>query len=111
VTKPKDQGGCGACWAFTAASTLESLAFIKGFDTSLQTYSIQQLVDCDTNNFQCEGGWMFEAYQYTQQHGIALEADYPRVYEAQTGACHKQTKVHFYNHGQEERDGLTNEEL
>ena len=35
VTKPKDQANCGACWAFTAASTLESLAFISGFDDRL----------------------------------------------------------------------------
>ena len=30
VTHPYDQGACGACWAFTAASTLESLAIITG---------------------------------------------------------------------------------
>jgi len=30
VTRPYDQGACGACWAFTAASTLESLAMITG---------------------------------------------------------------------------------
>lgn len=40
VNKPRDQASCGACWAFTAASTLESLAFINGFDKYLQRYSI-----------------------------------------------------------------------
>lgn len=32
VTKPTNQGSCGACWAFTAAATLESLAAITGHD-------------------------------------------------------------------------------
>ena len=30
ITRPYDQGSCGACWAFTAASTLEALALMKG---------------------------------------------------------------------------------
>lgn len=42
VTRPYDQGACGACWAFTAASTLESLAMITGTEpsSSLQEYSV-----------------------------------------------------------------------
>lgn len=42
VTRPYDQGGCGACWAFTAASTLESLAMITATEKagSLQEYSV-----------------------------------------------------------------------
>lgn len=35
VTKPYSQLSCGSCWAFTAVSTLESLAFIKGHDATL----------------------------------------------------------------------------
>lgn len=41
VTKPiQDQNGCGSCWAFTAASTLASLAAIKGIDHVVEDYSI-----------------------------------------------------------------------
>ena len=35
VTRPYDQGSCGSCWAFSAASTLESLAKLKEHDTDL----------------------------------------------------------------------------
>jgi len=42
VTKPYAQGSCGACWAFAATSTLESLAMISGTEPSgkLQQYSV-----------------------------------------------------------------------
>ena len=42
VSKPKEQGKCGACWAFAAASTLASLAAISGVETSshLEDYSV-----------------------------------------------------------------------
>ena len=78
VTSPYDQHGCGACWAFSAASTLESLALITKTEPlgTLQEYSVQQLMDCDTQNFVCEGGWMYEAYEYVAEHGINLSKDY-----------------------------------
>ena len=40
VTRPYGQGSCGACWAFTAAATLEALAKQKGVDKNLLEYSV-----------------------------------------------------------------------
>lgn len=40
VTKPYDQGGCGACWAFSTASVVESFAKIMGKNDGLDEYSV-----------------------------------------------------------------------
>ena len=113
VTHPYDQGHCGSCWAFSAASTLESLAFIRGVDKKLQEYSVQQLMDCDTENFVCDGGWMYEAYEYVKANGINLKKDY-RSYRPSAASCDLEAvrkKSHFKNTGMEEADGMTNDEM
>lgn len=76
MTKPSSQGACGSCWAFTAVATLESLAAITGHDSQVQEYSVQQLVDCDRYNYGCDGGWMYDTYEYTSKNGVVLKSDY-----------------------------------
>jgi len=115
VTRPYDQGGCGSCWAFSAAATLESLALISGNEPTgkLQEYSVQQLMDCDTQNFVCDGGWMYEAYEYVKVHGINLKSKY-NAYNASASSCDRPSVAldwHFKNTGMEEDDGMTNEEM
>jgi len=51
----KDQGQCGSCWSFSAAAALEGSHKIKS--GSLLSFSEQQLVDCSTANYGCNGGW------------------------------------------------------
>jgi len=80
----RDQGQCGSCWAFSAVGNLEGLYAIK--HQQLLDLSEQQLVDCDKDQDQgCNGGWMDNAFQYLQSHGIEREADYP--YTARDGKC------------------------
>ena len=86
MTTPQDQGGCGSCWAFTTAATLESGYAIKT-NTNPDRMSVQYLVDCDPVNFGCGGGWMLDAYEYTRVHGIVKEGDYPIHYNGRKENC------------------------
>jgi len=84
VTPVKDQGQCGSCWDFSATETIESVCFLAGY--GLQTLSEQQILDCDTTDGGCNGGWPYNAYAYIiSAGGIETESDYP--YTAQDGSC------------------------
>ena len=62
VTPMKDQGSCGSCWAYACNAVLESAWYIKnGISLDL---SEQQLVDCSTSNWGCNGGWMDNGRNY-----------------------------------------------
>jgi len=84
VTPVKDQGQCGSCWDFSATETIESVCALAGYP--LDTLSEQQILDCDTVDGGCDGGWPYDAYQYViSAGGLETEADYP--YSAQDGQC------------------------
>lgn len=44
VTRVKDQGHCGSCWAFAATGALEAMNFIA--HGALVSLSEQNLIDC-----------------------------------------------------------------
>lgn len=74
------QSSCGACWAFAAATTIETqLAFRHNIHVEL---SKQELVDCTrhANGYQnngCHGGFPWEAFRFAQTHGLVDEHSYP----------------------------------
>jgi len=89
VSDPKDQGGCGSCWAFSAVQSLEShLAIATG---TLEILSPQQIVSCAPNpdhcggSGGCDGSTQPLAFDYTETAGITTEASYP--YKGSTGTC------------------------
>lgn len=72
------QGGCGACYAFATASSLEHNYFQK--TKQLIQLSPQELVDCSKGqgNGGCRGGWMHQAYEYIKLNkGLQLLSTYP----------------------------------
>lgn len=54
LTKPRDQGTCGSCWAFAAAEAIESQLFLSSYG-KLAVLSPQAMVDCVPNPRQCGG--------------------------------------------------------
>jgi C1A family cysteine protease len=83
VTPVKNQGQCGSCWAFSTTGSLEGAMFQK--TGTLQSFSEQQLVDCDKVDQGCNGGLMDNAFKYIEKNPLMLEGDY--AYKAKRGTC------------------------
>jgi cathepsin L len=83
----KDQGDCGSCWAFGAIGAQESMyaIYTNGVPEGL---SEQNLVDCDTEDYGCDGGNALNAWDYVlfyQSGNFVSQASYP--YKATGGTC------------------------
>merc|ERR1712100_456197 len=82
VTKVKNQGGCGSCWAFSATETVES-AYAIASGGKLVELAPQTYVNCVKNPNKCggsggcQGATMDLAFNLPRDSGIALESDMP----------------------------------
>ena len=78
VNPIKDQSVCGACWAFSALGSLESIYAIS--TGKLKVLSEQNIVDCAAQPGYngCKGGWMSWAFDYIKKNnGINTQSSYP----------------------------------
>ncbi|XP_047352185.1 cathepsin O-like isoform X2 [Vespa velutina] len=78
ISPVKNQGSCGACWAFSTVEVVESMYAIK--NGSLHVLSVQEMIDCARNtNLGCEGGDICSllAWLKLTKSPILPESNYP----------------------------------
>jgi len=85
----RNQGGCGSCWAFATVGALESQIMLQS--GTAEDLSEQYLVSCNTNGWDCGGGWWAHDYHQWKippgepEAGAVSEADFP--YQASDVPC------------------------
>ena len=75
-TSVRNQGSCGSCWAFGTVGVLESA--IRRIDGASRDLSEQYLVSCNSDGWDCDGGWW--DHDYHQWKKPAAEPDACAVY-------------------------------
>lgn len=79
VTAIKNQGSCGACWAFAGAAAIEShWQIVSGNSVDV---SEQQMLDCTDPSMGCNGGWYDDCYDYAETTDVCSIDDYLREYK------------------------------
>jgi hypothetical protein len=89
-TPIRNQGSCGACWAFATVGALECA--IKIMDGNEVDLSEQWLVSCNTDGWGCGGGWFAHDYHMWKTDvcggtGAVLESSFPYVGSNVTCNC------------------------
>jgi hypothetical protein len=85
VTPVKDQGvtpNCYPCWAFSLIGACESAFTIATGDITI--LSEQQLIDCNTNGFGCNGGFV-NGWTALRDYGAVTADCYP--FAGEDGEC------------------------
>ena len=85
---PRQQGGCGSCWAFAAAGAAEAVWSIdKGYTEIMST---QQALSCNEYGDDCSGGNMTTVYDLWTWSGSVRDACMPYAYPWNAPCTHNE---------------------
>ncbi|CAD5230537.1 unnamed protein product [Bursaphelenchus okinawaensis] len=76
-------GQCGSCWAFSITAVVESLNKIH--NNVLVSLSEQELVDCDSRDSGCGGGFRGWGFDFVKKTGLVPEEYYQ--YQGMAAQC------------------------
>jgi cathepsin C len=81
VSKVRDQGDCGSCYAFASMAMNEARWRIwKNKTDSSVTYSVQDILDCSQYSQSCNGGFAYlVSGKYGEDFGLTRESCNPYV--------------------------------
>ena len=85
ITPIKDQGDCGACWAFAVSAALESKALIALNTPNAPLDLSEQVLTSCGNAGNCDAGYINAASDFISNYGLPPEYCYP--YTASNGSC------------------------
>jgi len=74
ITGIRNQGECGACWAFVVAGVVSDRCCLKG--GKYGWLSPQQLISCIQENYGCIGGDRTLGFDFVKQNGLVPETCY-----------------------------------
>jgi len=78
MASPRDQVNCGGCWAFSIATSVEAaVAKTTNGGKPIPYLAIQQLLDCNTSNYGCNGGDLSYGLNYALNTGMEYDSNYP----------------------------------
>ncbi|GAB0096886.1 cathepsin O [Sergentomyia squamirostris] len=92
VTTVKDQGVCGACWAYSVLGVVETMV-AKANGRMAHDLSMQQIFDCiGDRNLGCKGGDFVELLEFLIDENISLQEE--RFYRTSPlGNCSRSGKL------------------
>lgn len=79
----EDQGDCGSCWAFTSAGLLSDRFCIHTNGAINVRLSPQEMVNCNYENYGCQGGYLITSVDYLMVEGAVSNQCIPYTDDAQ----------------------------